>query len=62
MFLILFQNYFFTGLKIKNLYCKSNQIIRKLYKCYATVKNELFRIYASNIYCLGLLAKFKYFS
>ena len=44
---------------LRNIYGKCNQIIRKFYKCSDAVKNELFRIYAGNFYCLGLLAKFK---
>ena len=38
----------------RNICCKANVIIRKFNKCSTDVKNELFRVYCTNIYCMGL--------
>ena len=50
-------------IEIENIYrklcCKANVINRKFSKCSISVKNELFRAYCTNIYCVGLLAKYK---
>lgn len=43
--------------QLRLLYCRSNTIVRKFYKCSSSVKSILFKAYCANMYCCSLWTK-----